>query len=274
MIDICVVMTLQGEVQRQADMLRTVDEPLPETPYVGRQQYFSNVENAPVSPRQLAQDDQRRAAGLAVPQARSQNFYRPPVPSNLSVSTRRPYGSISGSSTTGSSPLRTAPPPPPPVPHPLSNVETHPGSLARRHTAADIRAHGWQPTPSPFSSGVPSAPWPSSPNRGMPEEQRIRDSLSTYSLQTTSQQHAHSRPTTPPPFANGLSGPSDAFKNWSWGSASRENKNLTVKDHSAPTTRRGSMAHILNPSVTAERSDEDEDPRDRGDDVRKRKRMQ
>lgn len=271
------IMTLQGEVQRQADMLRTVEEPLPETPYGNRQQYFTNVENPPVSPRQLAQDDQRRAAGLSAPQARSQNFYRPPVPSNLSVSTRRPYGSISGSSTTGSSPLRTAPPPPPPVPHPLSNVETHPGSLARRHTAADIRAHGWQPTPSPFAnSGVPSGVWPPSPNRGLPEEQRIRESLSSYSLQTASQPHAQSRPTTPPPpFANGASGPSDTFGSWTWNSAGRENKNLAVKDHSAPTTRRGSMAHILNPSVTAERSDEDEDPRDsRGDEDRKRKRMQ
>ncbi|KAF5024047.1 hypothetical protein F66182_3895 [Fusarium sp. NRRL 66182] len=268
------VIALQGEIQRQADMLRTIDEPPQEPPYTGRQQYFAGVENAPVSPRQLAQDDQRRGANLAVPQARGQNFYKPPVPSNLSVSTRRQYGSISGSSTTQSSPLRTAPPPPPPAPHPLSNVETvpGPGSLARRHTAADIRAHGWQPTPSPFSSGAPSGAWPPSPSRVAPEEQRIRDSLSTYSLQTASQQLSHSRPTTPPPpFANGVSNGSDTFGNWSWGSAGRENKNLSLRDHSAPPTRRGSMAHILNPSDTAERSDEDEDPR--GDDDRKRKRM-
>ncbi|RSL93837.1 hypothetical protein CEP52_013038 [Fusarium oligoseptatum] len=249
------VIALQGEIQRQADMLRTIDEPPQEPPYVGRQQYFAAVENAPVSPRQLAQDDQRRGPNLAVPQARGQNFYRPPVPSNLSVSTRRPYGSISGSSTTQSSPLRTVPPPPPPAPHPLSNVETAPGpgSLARRHTAADIRAHGWQPTP-----------------RVAPEDQRIRDSLSTYSLQTASQPHSHSRPTTPPgPFANGGGAAADTFGSWSWNSAGRENKNLAIKDHSAPPTRRGSMAHILNPSDTAERSDEDEDPR--GDDDRKRK---
>ncbi|KAM5345778.1 hypothetical protein ACJ41O_011639 [Fusarium nematophilum] len=268
------VIALQGEIQRQADILRTIDEPPQEPPYAGRQQYFAGVENAPVSPRQLAQDDQRRGPNLAVPQARGQNFYRPPVPSNLSVSTRRPYGSISGSSTTQSSPLRTGPPPPPPAPHPLSNVEPAPGSLARRHTAADIRAHGWQPTPSPFSSGAPSAPWPSSPSRVGPEDQRIRDSLSTYSLAAASQPHPQSRPTTPPgPFApNGTSGASDTFGGWSWGSAGRENKNLAVKDHSAPPTRRGSMAHILNPSDTAERSDEDEDPR--GEDDRKRKRMQ
>ncbi|KAF5569674.1 hypothetical protein FPHYL_1853 [Fusarium phyllophilum] len=269
------VIILQGEMQRQAEVLRTLDEPPQEAPYTGRQQYFANVENAPVSPRQLAQDDQRRGPALGVPPARGQNFYKPPVPSNLSSSTRRPYGSISGSSTTQSSPLRTGPPPPPPAPHPLSNVETvpGPGSLARRHTAADIRAHGWQPAPSPFSTGAPSGAWPPSPNRVAPEDQRIRDSFSTYSLQAASQTHPHSRPTTPPPpFANGAGGGSDTFGGWSWGSAGRENKNLAVKDHSAPPTRRGSMAHILNPSDTAERSDEDEDPR--GDDDRKRKRMQ
>ena len=269
------VITLQGEMQRQAEVLRTLDEPPQEAPYTGRQQYFANVENAPVSPRQLAQDDQRRGPALGVPPARGQNFYKPPVPSNLSSSTRRPYGSISGSSTTQSSPLRTGPPPPPPAPHPLSNVETvpGPGSLARRHTAADIRAHGWQPAPSPFSTGAPSGAWPPSPSRVAPEDQRIRDSFSTYSLQAASQTHPHSRPTTPPPpFANGAGGGSDTFGGWSWGSAGRENKNLAVKDHSGPPTRRGSMAHILNPSDTAERSDEDEDPR--GDDDRKRKRMQ
>ncbi|KAF4453189.1 hypothetical protein F53441_4062 [Fusarium austroafricanum] len=269
------VITLQGEMQRQADVLRTLEEPPQEAPYTGRQQYFANVENAPVSPRQLAQDDQRRGPTLGVPPARGQNFYKPQVPSNLSAGTRRPYGSISGSSTTQSSPLRTVPPPPPPAPHPLSNVETvpGPGSLARRHTAADIRAHGWQPAPSPFSTGAPTGAWPPSPSRVAPEEQRIRDSLSTYSLQTASQTQPHSRPTTPPPpFANGVGGGADTFGGWSWGSAGRENKNLALKDHSAPPTRRGSMAHILNPSDTAERSDEDEDPR--GDDDRKRKRMQ
>lgn len=271
-------------MQRQAEMIRTIDEPQEiTTPYSSRQQYFSGIDNAPVSPRQLAQDDQRRGGALAPPQPRAQNFYRPPVPSNLSISTRRPYGSISGSSTAQSSPLRTAPPPPPPQqPHPLSNVEpgpspsslVGPGSLARRHTAADIRAHGWQPTPSPFNPGAQSNLWPPSPNRGGGEDQRIRDSFSAYSLSTATHPQSHSRPTTPPPppYANGSSNNADTFGAWSWGVASRENKNLSIRDHSAPPTRRGSMAHILNPSDTAERSDEDEDPR--GDDDRKRKRMQ
>ncbi|KAK2592939.1 Flocculation suppression protein [Conoideocrella luteorostrata] len=273
------VISLQGEMQRQAEMIRSVDE-VHEVSYGGRQQYFSNVDNAPVSPRQLPQDDSRRpgGGGLAVPQpqARGQPLYRPAVPSTLSLGSRRPYGSIGGSSTTQSSPLRNAAAPPPAGPHPLSNVETPPGNLARRHTAADIRAHGWQPGPSPFPpSNLPVA-WPSSPGRVAPEDQRIRESLSTYSLQSASHSHPHSRPTTPPPHtpANGASlNGADTFGSWSWNTAGgRDTKGPLFKDSSAPQTRRGSMAHILNPSDTAERSEEDDDPR--GEDDRKRKRMQ
>ncbi|KXX82802.1 Transcription factor SFL1 [Madurella mycetomatis] len=269
------VSNLQGEVQRQMDMFRTLEEPH-EPLFAGTRPYFANVENAPVSPRQLPQDDPRKA-NLAVPQVRQPNYYRPSVPSNLSISTRRPYGSIGGNSAQSSpSSLRVQPPPPPPPgPHPLANVELPPSSLARRHTSADIRAHGWQPNPPPFASGPPSSQWPSSPNRAPgPDDQRIRDSLSHYSLQTASQ--PHSRPATPPPphFSNGGPPPAaDTFGSWSWNSANRENKNLMVKDSSAPPTRRGSMAHILNPTDTAERPDEDGlDPR--GDDDRKRKRLQ
>ncbi|KAI9158667.1 Transcription factor SFL1 [Paramyrothecium foliicola] len=272
------VIALQGEMHRQADAMRGFDES-PESGLFGapRQQYLGNVDNAPVSPRQLPQDDSRRSL-LTVPQARGQqNFHRPPVPSNLSVSTRRPYGSIGGGSTAPqSSPLRNAAAPPPSGPqHPLANVETPPppSHLGRRHTAADIRAHGWQPGASPLpSANTPPAPWPSSPGRLVPEDQRIRESLSSFSLHAPPPVPS-SRPTTPPPFSNGGNGNGDAFGSWSWNSAvNRENKNLSLRDTSAPPTRRGSMAHILNPSDTAERPDEEEDPR--GDDDRKRKRMQ
>lgn len=264
------VLHLQAEIQRQAEMIRSLDDPH-ESPYPGRQQYFAGLENAPVSPRQLPQDDPRR---LNVP--RSSNFYRPPVPSSLSISTRRPYGSVAGGTPSQSSPLRSQPAPPPPGPHPLATIEPH-QSLARRHTSADIRAHGWQPNPSPFASGHPSGQWPPSPSRVNPEDQRIRDSLSSYSLQVAS--HSHSRPTTPPPppFANGnTNGNSNtngvsSLESWSWGSASRGDKNLAVKDTSAPPTRRGSMAHILNPDNPPDH-EMDEDPR--GDEDRKRKRLQ
>ena len=271
-----VVSALQSEVQRQMDVFRTLEQPH-EPVFASTRPYFANVENAPVSPRQLPQDDPRRS-NLAVPQPRQSNYYRPSVPSNLSISTRRPYGSIGGNSTQSSpSSIRVQPPPPPPPgPHPLANVELPPGSLARRHTSADIRAHGWQPNPPPFASGPPSSQWPSSPSRLAPgDDQRIRDSFSHYSLQPASQ--PHSRPATPPlpHLSNGGPPPAvDTFGSWSWNSANRnDNRNLMVKDHSAPPTRRGSMAHILNPTDTAERADEDGlDPR--GDDDRKRKRLQ
>lgn len=271
------VLTLQSDVQRQMEIFRSLEESH-EPLFASSRPYFANVENAPVSPRQLPQDDPRRG-NLAVPQSRQTNYYRPNVPSNLSSisgTPRRPYGSIGGNPTQSSpSSNRIQPPLPPPGPHPLANVELPPSSLARRHTSADIRAHGWQPNPPPFASGPPSSQWPSSPSRGPPmEDQRLRDSLSHYSLQAASQ--PHSRPATPPPpsFANGNPPPvADTFGSWSWNSANRgDNKNLSVRDHSAPPTRRGSMAHILNPTDTAEREDEDMDPR--GDDDRKRKRLQ
>ncbi|KAL2169328.1 hypothetical protein VTG60DRAFT_6263 [Thermothelomyces hinnuleus] len=270
------VSALQSEVQRHMEYFRSLEEPHDQL-FASTRPYFSNVENVPVSPRQLPQDDPRRA-NVAAPQARQPNYYRPSVPSNLSISTRRPYGSIGGNSAQSSpSSIRVQPPPPPPPgPHPLANVELPPSSLGRRHTSADIRAHGWQPNPPPFASGPSSSQWPSSPSRLAPgDDQRHRDSFSHYSLQPPSQ--PHSRPETPPlpHLSNGGPPPAvDTFGSWSWNSANRsDNRNLTVKDHSAPPTRRGSMAHILNPTDTAEHPDEDGlDPR--GDDDRKRKRLQ
>lgn len=266
------VIALQSEIQRQSDVIRGLDEPH-EPPFTNSRPYFANVDNAPVSPRQMPQDDPRRA-NLNVPAARASNFYRPQVPSTLSINPRRPYGSIGGTAQPSPSSLRAHPPPPPPVPpHPLATAEPHPSSLARRHTSADIRAHGWQPSNAHFAPPGPPLPshYPPSPNRALgPEDLRIRDSFSSYSLQAASQ--PHSRPATPPPpmppFANGSNAPD--LGSWSWNSANRSNNSLNVKDSSAPPTRRGSMAHILNPTDTAERDDEDESPRD---DDRKRKRM-
>ncbi|KAJ4158048.1 uncharacterized protein LMH87_008595 [Akanthomyces muscarius] len=266
------VVGLQNEVQRQAEFMRTFEEP-PEQSFPGSRSYLGNVDNAPVSPRQLPQDDGRRAApGIA--QMRGQPSYRPLVSSNLTSGSRR-FGSIGGSSPNQSSPLRNAAPAPPPAPHLLSANEPPGMGMGRRHTAADIRAHGWQAGPPPYpSSNPPSAPWPSSPNRVPPEDQRIRESLSTYSLQGASHGHSRSRPTTPPPpTANGTTNGHDTFGGWGWNStSSRDGRGPLFKDSSAPPTRRGSMAHILNPSNAENRSDEDDDVR--GDDDRKRKRMQ
>lgn len=68
----------------------------------------------------------------------------------------------------------------------------------------------------------------------------------------------------------------DSFGSWSWNKANNHRgpgDRLAVNDGSAPPTRRGSMAHILNPTDTAERDDEDDVDPVRDDD-RKRKRLQ
>ncbi|TVY48143.1 hypothetical protein LOCC1_G001924 [Lachnellula occidentalis] len=267
------VTNMQVEIQRQVDTIRSMEEP-PEPPFSGSRPYFSNLslDNAPVSPRQMPQDDPRRAANLSVPHR--QNFYRPPVPSHLSITPRR-YGSI-GANTSQSSPssLRPQVPLPPPPPHPLAAVQEPPTNLTRRHTSADIRnVQGWQANTSPFGSGQSSSQWPSSPKRNattMNEDQRIRDSFSSYSL-TNASSHGRdiSRPTTPP-FSNGNT--QDHLSSWSWGAARDKTPTGLLKDNSGPPTRRGSMAHILNPAETAERDEEHEE--DLREEDRKRKRLQ
>lgn len=270
---------MQSEIQRQADLIRSLDEP-PEPPFSGSRPYFSNLslDNAPVSPRQMPQDDSRRPPAMSGPSR--QNFYRPPVPSHLSLTPRR-FGSIGGGTAQSSpSSVRSQIPPPPPLPHPLATVVSPPSyNPPRRHTSADIHNHipqPWPPTaPSPFASGQSSSRWPSSPKRGptmMNEEQHIRDSFSSYSLTTASSQGRTegSRPTTPPPFSNGST--ADHLNSWSWGQGRDKTPGSLFKDNSGPPTRRGSMAHILNPAETAEREEEHEEEIREED--RKRKRMQ
>jgi hypothetical protein len=265
---------MQADIQRQAEVIRSLEEP-PEGPFAGSRPYFSNLslDNAPVSPRQMPQDDPRRGSGVGSTPLRN-NFYRPPVPSHLSITPRR-YGSIGAAPSQGSpSSLRSQVPPPPPLPHPLASVASSPGNIARRHTSADIRnVQGWQANQSPFASGQSSSACPSSPKRGpvtVSEDQRIRESFSTYSLAAATQgRNDNSRPTTPP-FTNGNA--VDHLSSWSWGSGRDKGPSGALKDSSGPPTRRGSMAHILNPAETAER-DEEHDEELREDD-RKRKRLQ
>ncbi|KAI9742493.1 MAG: hypothetical protein M1818_004027 [Claussenomyces sp. TS43310] len=270
------IIDMQGEMQRQTEILRSFEDPS-EAPFSGSRPYFSNLslEQPPVSPRQLAQDDPRRPLGM--PQTSRQPNYKPAVPAHLSITPRR-YGSIGSTTASSPSSLRyQAPPPPPPPPHPLSSVQPPPSGLSRRHTSADIRAHGWQPTPSPFASE--HSQWPPSPKRGIVnEDQRIRDSFSSYSLQAASQNHSNgSRPATPP-FSNGGNTSVESLGIWSWGTGGRGDKfggsgfgaSGLLKDGSGPPTRRSSMAHILNPAETMERDDEHEDVREED---RKRKRL-
>lgn len=274
---------MQSEIQRQTDVLRTLDEPF-EPPYAGSRQYFSNLslDPAPVSPRQLAQDDHRRQPTMTQPSR--PGAFRPSVPSHLAITPRR-YGSI-GAGTTASSPssLRyQVAPPPPPVPHPLIAVTTPPTDLPRRHTSADIRVHTWGNNHAQYNPEQSASHWPSSPKRALVdtgEDQRIRESFSSYSIQGATQNHSNaSRPSTPP-FGNS-SGAVDSLGTWSWGS-SRQDKfggpsgfgpSGLFKDSSGPPTRRGSMAHILNPAETAER-DEERDEELREEEDRKRKRLQ
>lgn len=264
---------MQSEIQRQAEIIRSFDEP-PDPPFSGSRSYFSalSLDNPPISPRQMPQDDPRRAMASATSR---QNSYRPPVPSHLSITPRR-HGSI-GANTAQSSPgsLRTQVPPPPPPPHPLSEVTSPPTNLPRRHTSADIRnVQGWQANSSPFGSGQSSSHWPSSPKRNpatINEEQRIRESFSSYSLTNASTQSRNdsSRPATPP-YSNGAT--AEHLSGWSWGSGRDKGVSNLFKDNSGPPTRRGSMAHILNPAETAEREEEHEESL--RDEDRKRKRIQ
>ncbi|KAI1433194.1 HSF-type DNA-binding-domain-containing protein [Xylaria sp. CBS 124048] len=252
------IVALQSDIHRQTELF-LADEPL-DPPVSSSRQYLASLDNPPVSPRQLAQDMRPTAH-----QSRGANLYRPPVPSNLSMGSRRPYGSTSGAPPQlPPSPLRSQAPPPLPGPHQLAPVEPPPNSLARRHTSADIRDHGWQSNAPPYlGSGPSSSLWPSSPNRG-PDDIRIREPPSGYSL---------SRPASPPapPFSNGNTGSNlESLNSWSWNSVAPENKNLSIRDLSAPPTRRGSMAHILNPTDTTGRENDD----GYRDDDRKRKRMQ
>jgi hypothetical protein len=265
---------MQADIQRQAELIRTMEEP-PEPPFSASRQYFSNLslDNAPVSPRQMAQDDPRRASAMGSNPLRN-NYYRPPVPSHLSITPRR-YGSIGASPSQPSpSSLRSQVPPPPPLPHPLASVASPPTNIPRRHTSADIRnVQGWQANQSPFASGQSSAAIPSSPKRGpltVSEDQRIRDSFSSYSLANASQgRNDISRPTTPP-FTNGNT--ADHLSSWSWSGSRDKGPSGALKDNSGPPTRRGSMAHILNPAETAERDEEHEEELREED--RKRKRVQ
>lgn len=169
---------------------------------------------------------------------------------------------------------------------------------------------GQQQHTSPFTSGNSSGHYPSSPLlNGAPagEQQKLQDSLARYQMPAPQLPNGLRRSNTPPrhtppitlPAINGmtdghghLTAPpnnssqsnssfsqpaSTSFTNGSTNSSfggSWGPPRLPFKDvfaASDPPTRRSSMAHLLNPADTAERSDED----DVGpDDLRKRKRVQ
>jgi hypothetical protein len=285
------VATMQRDISRYTDMLRSLDQP--DEPPSSRQSYFMQIDNngPPLSPRALPHDqypDSRRGSLAALSQQR-QTPVKPAVPAHLAISPRR-YGSIGAGTYSPSSarpPAAHQPPPPPPPPppsiqapvgdggnNPASGVSPPYNHFQRRHTSADIRTVGWQPQPppvhSPFASGHNSTQWPSSPHRtpiGGGDEQ-LRNALESYQLPRGPRGRTSRQGTPPdgPPSSSSLNPDSG----WTLPGARYPFKGF---DTPGPPTRRSSMASnvhsLLNPAETAERADEDEP-----EDPRKRKRLQ
>lgn len=271
------VINMQKEIGRQLEYIRALEQP--QEPLMnGRQSiYVGGPLEPPLSPRGYNYPDSRRSSVQVEPQHVGIRPPVPPIPPQFATSPRR-FGSISVSQA---SPGFSRPALPPQVQqsvHPLASVSTPPlpPGLARRHTSADIREHGWpQPNQngSPFASDQSSSQWPaSSPTNTMNAgDQQIRDQLAKYEINGARRQTVAPNQTTSPlvPEAppSGL-----GVDNVSWSVGSRFPR-PTFELHSAPATRRSSMASnvhsLLNPAETAER-DENEGP----DDRTKRKRLQ
>lgn len=247
---------MQREVSRQLEFVRALETPH-EALLSGRQQYLSNAcldNGGPLSPRQAPQDESRRPSVI-----------RHHLHPHMSASPHR-HNSIAGPNAPSN--YHKAPAPRP-APHPLSAVSSPPNpSLARRHTSADIRQHGWpapaHPGNSPFGPGSSTPQWPpSSPSRANnPGDQHVKETLARYELGGSRRQQDSSRNATPPFSLD----PPPPESGWSLGAPK-----FPRPVDSTPATRRSSMVHsLLNPADTAERPDEDEGPM--GED-RKRKRL-
>ncbi|KAL4787541.1 HSF-type DNA-binding-domain-containing protein [Aspergillus varians] len=269
------VASMQAELEKHLDTVRTLEHP--SDVYLSvRQPHIPSVAvdpGPPLSPRQMPQDDSRRPSMMDP----SRNMIRPPIPPHLSASPRR-YGSIGAAN---SSPNYSRPQipsivtPQAPVPHPLSSASASepPGpNLARRHTSADIRQHGWPPPGvSPFPPTQPSSqgpsPWSPSPHRTpTSSDQQVRDVLAQYEMGAPRRFQDTSRHATPP-LNPDQQGPTD--NGWGFGGP-----RFPRHESSLPATRRSSMASnvhsLLNPADTAERPDEDQ----HAVDDRKRKRLE
>ncbi|KAE8146084.1 HSF-type DNA-binding-domain-containing protein [Aspergillus avenaceus] len=258
------ISSLQAELEKHLDGVRALEQP--PDPYLSiRQSYIPTVSvdpGPPLSPRQMPQEDNRRPSMMDPTRP---NVIRPPIPSHLAVSPRR-YGSIgaTNSSPTYSRPqVPTVIPPQQPVPHPLSAVSSPPGpNLARRHTSADIRQHGWPPPGvSPFPSvhqpSTTTAPWSPSPHRTpTSSDQQVREVLAQYEMGAPRRLQDSSRHATPPLHPDQTISTSTADNGWPLG------PRFSRHESSLPATRRSSMASnvhsLLNPADTAERPDEDQ----------------
>ena len=235
--------------------------------------FASNVESAPLSPRQRPiEEEPPRPNYLNAP--RPGLFRPPPPPHNMSSLPPRRYGSFNAGQPTGGPPspntLRPQQPPPPPPPsQPTSQQQLLPG-FQRRHTSADIRQHGWRPESSPFHPSNNQSPqWPPSPNRN--PHDNTRETLAAYEM---NKRPAFSHQTTPPlgetpPMLGGLTENGWTFANAKYPSRSNG-------PDPGPPTRRSSVVSssvhaLLNPSSesSADRDRDDCDPLE----DRKRKRL-
>ncbi|KIW08188.1 uncharacterized protein PV09_01119 [Verruconis gallopava] len=267
------VAMMQREIARQTDMLRSFDEPQ-EPLSAGRASYLATAQDngAPLSPRQVPVNDQRRPSQPSLlPEARTP--FRTPHAPHLSISPRR-YGSIGSGSNTYSpssarAPSHLAPPPPPPPPppmqHPLATVTSPPTNLPRRHTSADIRLHGWQPGQSaldqtPSASGQNSSQWPSSPHRTpLGGDQELRNALAQYELpRGPSSTQTSRQPSPPQPPHVAESGGAQTDAGWQLPGARFSFKGVA---DSGPPTRRSSLASnvhsLLNPIAAGDEEEVD-----------------
>lgn len=271
------ISNIQQDVARQLEMLRVLEQPPDSlTNGVGRSYHPNQMAlDPPLSPRGYGFSESRRSS---IQMQDPTPFGRPPVPPiPPQFSSPRRLGSISGPQ--GSPGFSR--PPPPQQPHPLSNVVSPPPNLARRHTSADIREH-W-PVPgstnngSPYASGNSSVQWqPSSPQQAPTlGDQQIRDQLASYEIggSRRSTITAHTRDSIPP-HAEGPPPSGLGVDNVSWSAGASKFPRPTFDLHSAPATRRSSMASnihslLISPAETVERTSEEEGLND----DRKRKRL-
>lgn len=272
------LLSLQKEVERQQELLRHYDQQ-DLTPTHTRQGLYPSgmALDGPLSPRGFAFDSRRSSMQMDPPPFVSRPPV-PPLPPQFNNSSYR-FDPVGANQTSPGFSRPQLPTPTPP--HPLSNVQSPPSSMARRHTSADIREHGWPlPNPnasnSPCESGSNSVHWqPSSPSQAGPTvagDDSLHNQLASYQI------NGSRRPTVialehdpvPPNQAETLPPPSSGtgVNNTTWGMGASKFPRPGFELNSAPATRRSSMVHaLLNPPV------EDRDGEDEAmSDDRKRKR--
>ncbi|KIW91610.1 uncharacterized protein Z519_07578 [Cladophialophora bantiana CBS 173.52] len=282
---------MQKEIARQLEYVRALEAPQ-DSLQNGRQPFYpgSSTLEPPLSPRGFNYPDSRRSSIQIESQHVGLRPPVPPIPPQFSSSSPRRFGSISIPHVSPGFSRPALPTQPPSGVHPLASVVTPPPlNLARRHTSADIREHGWPPANgngngngSPYASGQSSVQWqPSSPQQPAQAagDQQIRDQLAQYEIngpKRTPTVNQASQPT--PPLTSSSEAPPAGLgvENVPWPLGGSKFPRPNFELHSAPATRRGSMAtlhSLLNPAETAEQENEDEGAGQGRDDDRKRKRL-